>query len=64
MGEVVQMALGAARGLSPERIRNLARRARLSGLAPQLRLSAERGLQQDLSSSTSAQVDKTNTGDD
>ncbi|HEY6880129.1 MAG TPA: hypothetical protein VI299_19025, partial [Polyangiales bacterium] len=42
----------------------LARRARLSGLAPQVRLSAERGLQQDLSSSSSAQVDKTNTGDD
>lgn len=66
MGDVVRMALGAARGLSPERIRNLARRARASGLAPLLRLSAERGLQQDLSSSTSAQAAKSDTkiGDD
>jgi hypothetical protein len=66
VAEVVRMALDAARGLAPERIRELARRARLTGLVPQLRLSVERGLQQDLSSSTTRTVDKTNTalGDD
>jgi hypothetical protein len=66
VSEVVQMALAAARGLSPERIANLARRARLTGLAPQLRLSAERGLQQDLSSTTGSRSDRTNAaiGDD
>jgi len=64
--EVVRMALKAARGLGPERIRELARRARLTGLVPQLKLSAERGLQQDLTSSTSAASDRTNAavGDD
>jgi hypothetical protein len=66
VGEVVHMALEAARGVAPERIAELARRARLTGLVPQLRLSVERGLQQDLSSSTTRTVDKTNTasGDD
>jgi hypothetical protein len=66
VAEVVRMALDAARGLAPERIRELARRARMTGLVPQLRLSVERGLQQDLSSSTSRTVDRTNTalGDD
>ncbi len=64
--EVVRMALRAARGLGPERVRQLARRARLAGLLPQLRVSAERGLQQDLSSSTTTQSDRTNEayGDD
>lgn len=58
------MAIEAARGLAPERIRELARRARLTGLVPQLRLSVERGLQQDLSTSSTRSADKTNTGDD
>jgi hypothetical protein len=64
--ELVRMALDAARGLGPERIRELSRRARLTGLVPQLKLAAERGLQQDLSSSSSADTDRTNAavGDD
>jgi hypothetical protein len=64
--EVVQMALKAARRLGPERLRELCRRARLTGLVPQLRLSAERGLEQDLSSTSSADSDRTNAavGDD
>jgi hypothetical protein len=57
------MALDAARGLAPERIRELARRARLTGLVPQLRVSVERGLQQDLTS-TKNTTDKTALGDD
>jgi hypothetical protein len=66
VADVVRMAQQAARGLAPERIRELARRARLTGLVPQLRVSVERGLQQDLSSSSTRTVDKTNTalGDD
>jgi hypothetical protein len=66
VSEVVTWALAAARGISPDRVRDLAHRARMTGLVPQLRLSAERGLQQDLSSSTSSTLDKTNTalGDD
>lgn len=59
--QVVQMALRAARGLGPARVRELARRARLAGLVPQLRLSAERGLEQDLSSSSTTAVDRRNT---
>jgi hypothetical protein len=64
--EVIQMALDAARGLGPERILELSRRARLAGLMPQLKLSAERGLKQDLSSSTTALSDRVNAavGDD
>jgi hypothetical protein len=58
--EVVRMALAATRGLGPERIRALAKRARLAGLLPQLRVSVERGLQQDLSSSTTSESDRTN----
>lgn len=60
------MALEAASGLAPARIHELARRARLTGLVPQLRVSVERGLQQDLSSSTTSTVDRTHTalGDD
>jgi hypothetical protein len=64
VAEVVSMALDAARGLAPERIRELARRARLTGLVPQLRVSVERGLQQDLTSSTKSTTDKTALGDD
>jgi hypothetical protein len=64
--EVVRMALDAARRLGPARIRALARRARLAGLVPQLRLSAERGVQQDLTHSSSTQAARVNaaTGDD
>jgi hypothetical protein len=60
------MALKAARGLGAERIRQLSKRARLAGLMPQLKLSVERGLQQDLSSSTTALSDRVNAavGDD
>jgi hypothetical protein len=60
------MALTAARGLGPQRVRALARRARLAALLPQLRLRADRGLQQDLSLSSTAASDRTNTslGDD
>lgn len=58
--EVVQMTLRAARGLGVERIRELARRARLSGLVPQLKLSADRGLNQDLSSSSSSTTERIN----
>lgn len=57
--EVVAMALRAARGIGTERVRELTRRARLAGLAPQLRLSAERGVQQDRSASSSAASDRT-----
>lgn len=53
VGEVVKMAMRAARSLDPERIRALARRARLAGLMPVLRVSGERGFDQDLQESTS-----------
>ena len=56
---VVRMALKAARRFGVARVRALARRARLAGLLPHVRLSAERGLEQDLSSSTTAQSDRT-----
>jgi hypothetical protein len=59
VAEVVRMARRAARSLDSVRIRELARRARLAGLAPQLRLSAERGFDQDLTSSTSRTTDST-----
>ena len=65
--EVIRMALEAARALGPARIRELSKRARLAGLMPQLRLSAERGLKQALTStSTTALSDRTNSavGDD
>jgi hypothetical protein len=66
MAEVLRMAREAARDLGPARIRELVRRARLRGLVPQLRVSAERGLQQDRSSSSSTASDRTNAavGDD
>jgi len=50
--QVVRMAVAAARESDPKRIRALARRARLSGLVPSLRVSADRGLKQDLQSSS------------
>ncbi|MDB4986382.1 MAG: hypothetical protein JWN04_1560 [Myxococcaceae bacterium] len=63
--QVVHMAVTAARKLGPERVQALARSARLAGLVPQLRLQADRGLQQNLSSSASTDTAKTNaaTGD-
>lgn len=59
------MAVSAARRLGPERVRELARRARLAGLVPQLKLNADRGLQQDLTSSATTDSARTNaaTGD-
>jgi hypothetical protein len=51
-------AADAARHIDPDRIRALVRRARLAGLAPALRLSGRRGLQQDLTSSSSIQAEK------
>lgn len=64
--DVVRMVLAASRSLGLERTRALARRARLAGLMPQLRLSAERGLQQDLSSSSGSSSERLNeaVGDD
>ncbi len=64
VADVVRMALDAAGGLAPERTLELARRARLTGLVPQLRVSVERGLKQNLTSSTTSMVDKTALGDD
>ena len=60
VAEVVRMARAAARDLGPARVRELARRARLRGLVPQLRVSTQRGLQQDRSSSSSSASDRTN----
>jgi hypothetical protein len=56
--EVVRMALKAARHIDPARIEALVRRARLAGLMPSLRLGAERGLKQDLSSSSSIEIER------
>jgi outer membrane protein TolC len=60
------MALEAAKQTSPERTRELVRRARLSGLVPTLKLGAQRGLQQDLSASSGGTTERTNAslGDD
>ena len=56
----------AAQQSSPERTRALARRARLAGLVPTLKVGAERGLQQDLSASSGGDAERTNAslGDD
>jgi hypothetical protein len=64
--EVVRMALHAAQQLGPERTRELARRARLAGLVPTLKVGAQRGLQQDLSASSGGTTERTNAslGDD
>lgn len=56
--EVVRMALKAARLVDPERVALLVRRARLAGLSPTLRVGAERGLSQDLSSSSSSETER------
>jgi hypothetical protein len=56
--EVVRMALQAARHIDPARIELLVRRARLAGLMPTLKVGAERGLKQDLSSSSSIEVER------
>jgi hypothetical protein len=56
--EVVQMVLRAARLVDPERVAQLVRRARLSGLSPTLRLGADRGLRQDLTSQSSTDIEK------
>ena len=63
---VVRMALKAARHTAPGRADELGRRARLAGLVPQLKLGARRGLQQDLSSTSTLSDDRTNAslGDD
>jgi hypothetical protein len=59
------MARRAASSLDPARLRELARRARLAGLAPELRFSAERGFDQDLTATSSATSEpKRATGDD
>jgi len=57
--EVIAMAKRAARALDPERVHELARRARLAGLVPVLRFSAERGFDQDLTSSSTSASDST-----
>ncbi|MET0342656.1 MAG: hypothetical protein ABW252_16745 [Polyangiales bacterium] len=64
--EVVQRTRRAARALGPARVEAMVRRARLRGLVPQLRINAERGLQQDRSSSNGRASDRTNeaVGDD
>jgi hypothetical protein len=63
---VLRMVQKAAQSSSPEHVRSLARRARLAGLMPSLRLEAERGLKQDLSASSSTAAARTSTalGDD
>lgn len=63
---VVALALEAARHTAPGRADELAKRARLAGLVPQLRLAARRGLQQDQSSTSTLSDDRTNAslGDD
>jgi hypothetical protein len=66
IAEVLRMAQRAAQQSSPERTRALARRARLAGLVPTLKVGAERGLQQDLSASSGGDSERTNAslGDD
>lgn len=56
--DLVRMVLRASRDIDPERIERLVRRARLSGLSPALRLGAERGLKQDLSSSSTREAER------
>jgi hypothetical protein len=56
--EVVRMARRAANHIDPARIRALVKRARLAGLSPALKLGVDRGLKQDLSSSTSSDAEK------
>jgi hypothetical protein len=56
--ELVRMVLRAARHIDADRVQLLVRRARLSGLMPTLRFSSRRGLRQDLSSSSSSEVER------
>jgi hypothetical protein len=56
--ELVRMVLRAARHIDADRVQALVRRARLSGLVPTLRASSRRGLRQDLSSSSSSEVER------
>lgn len=56
--DVVRMALRAARLTDPARVERLVRRARLAGLMPALKVAAERGLKQDLSSSSSSEAER------
>lgn len=56
--ELVRLVKQTAGRLDAAHVRALVRRARLSGLAPTLRLSAERGLKQDLSSSTTSDAER------
>jgi hypothetical protein len=60
------MVFSAERHLQPSRARELARSARLSGLLPRLRLGARRGLQHDLSATSTLESDRTRAalGDD
>jgi hypothetical protein len=57
--QVVRLALKAARARGPVGARDLVRRARLSGFAPELRLGAERGQQLDLSLSDGGSTART-----
>lgn len=59
VSEVLRMARRAAASLGPERLRALARRARLAGLMPVVRLSAERGFDQDLTSASTTASEST-----
>jgi hypothetical protein len=59
VGEVVRLAIAAAQSSDPARTRELARRARLSGLLPSLRVGAERTLKQNLSE-VSGESERTN----
>lgn len=56
--EVIRMALKAARYIDPARVELLVRRARLAGLMPSLKVAAERGLKQDLSSSSTSEAER------
>jgi hypothetical protein len=58
---LVARALHAARARGPSATRELARRARLSGLMPEVRVGLERGSQLDLASSDSGQTSRTST---
>lgn len=59
--ELVARALYAARARGPRATRELARRARLSGLLPEVRVGLERGSQLDLASSDSGDSARVST---
>jgi hypothetical protein len=56
--DVVRMTLKAARHTDPARVERLVQRARLAGLMPALKVGAERGIKQDLSSSSSSEAER------